>query len=81
MDEMFVGQAAAEASRQLGRAVTPREITALFYDRVVANDLAPIVGGRRLIHPEALKRIVATLRAKDAGHQQKKGGDHDQQAD
>jgi len=78
--EMFVGQAAIEVSRQLSRAVTPREITALFYDWVVPPGFGPIVSGRRLISPEANALIVAALRKKDAGRQQPEGGSVDQTA-
>ena len=48
MDAMFAGQAAIEVGRLLGRTVTPREITALFYDMAVPDGLGPVVGGRRL---------------------------------
>lgn len=74
VDAMFAGQVAVEVGRQLGRTVTPREITALFYERVVSDDLGPVVGGRRMIRPEAVEVIVAALREKDAARQQK-GGD------
>lgn len=81
MDAMFAGQAAVEVSRLLGRTVTPREITALFYDRVVPEDLGPVVGGRRLIRADAVEVIVAALRVKDAARQQEKGGEGDQRPD
>jgi len=64
MDFLFVGQAAVEVGHRLGRTVTPREITALFYHRVIAEDVGPIVGGRRLLRPEALEAIVAVLKAR-----------------
>ena len=66
MDAMFAGDAAMEVSRRIGRVVTPREVTGLFYDRVVAEDLGPVVSGRRVIRPEALDAIVAALRERDA---------------
>lgn len=74
MDAMFAGQAAIEVGRLLGRTVTPREITALFYDRAVPDDLGPVVGGRRMIRPEAVEVIVAALRQKAAAKQQEEGG-------
>lgn len=76
MDAMFAGDAAMEVSRRIGRVVTPREVTGLFYDRVVAEDLGPVVSGRRIIHPEALDVIVAALRERDATRRVKesKGG-------
>jgi hypothetical protein len=64
VDAMFVAGAAAEVGRQLGRGVTPREITALLYDRRVPEHLAPVIGGRRVICPEAVELIVAALRVR-----------------
>src|SRR5258706_547934 len=46
VETMFVGKAAEEVGRRLGRVVTPREVTALFYSRAVPEELGPIVGGR-----------------------------------
>ncbi len=65
MDAMFAGDAAAEVGRRLGREVSPREVTALFYDRAVPAGLGPVVGGRRVIRPEALDAIEAVLRQRD----------------
>ena len=81
LDAMFAGQAAVEVGRLLGRTVTPREITALFYDRAVPDDLGPVVGGRRMIRPEAVEVIVAALREKDAARQQGKGGEGESRSD
>ena len=81
VEAMFAGQAAVEVGRLLGRTVTPREITALFYERAVADDLGPVVGGRRLISPEAVEVIVAALREKDAARQQGKGGEGESRSD
>ncbi len=64
MNFLFVGQAAIEVGNRLGRTVTPREITALFYNRVIAEDVGPIVGGRRLLRPEAVEAIVAVLKSR-----------------
>jgi hypothetical protein len=74
VDTMFVAGAAAQVGRRLGREVSPREITSLLYDRRVPEHLAPVVGGRRLIHPEAVELIVAVLRARGAAGQEKGGG-------
>ena len=74
MEPMFAGQVAVEVGRVLGRMVTPREITALFYDRAVPEALGPVVGGRRLICREAVQAIVAALREKDTARQQPEGG-------
>ena len=75
MDAMFAGEAAAEASRRLGREVTPREITALFYDRVVSECHGPIVGGRRVIPSDGLDAILAALRDRDAARRRKENCD------
>ncbi len=66
MEAMFVAGAAVEVGRQLGRTVTPREITALLYARRVPDELAPIVSGRRVISPAAVELMVAALRDRDA---------------
>ena len=58
---MFARQAAAEASQSIGRPVSPREVTALFYSGVLPDKYGPIVGGRRLISPEGLAAIVSAL--------------------
>lgn len=65
VDAMFVAGAAAEATRLLAREVTPREVTALLYERRVPEHLAPVVGGRRVVSPAALVLIVAALRERD----------------
>ena len=75
MDMMFVGQAAAELGRRLGRPVSPREVTAVLYDRQVPEELGPVVGGRRVINPAGLDRIEAVLRARDAARQGKEEDD------
>ncbi len=62
---LFAADVAAEVSRRLGRAVTPREVTALFYHKKVPDELGPIVGGRRLIRPEAVEMISDLLRGDD----------------
>ena len=81
MNALFAGQAAVEVGRLLGRVVTPREITALFYDRAVSEDLGPVVGGRRMIRPEAVEVIVTVLREKDAGRLQTEGDAGDSRPD
>ena len=65
MEILFAADVAAEVSRRLGRPVTPREVTALFYSRKVPEELGPIVGGRRLIKPEAVEMISDLLRGVD----------------
>jgi len=69
-----VSMSVSEAARRLG--ARPRDITGLFYNRHIRDDLAPIVGGRRLI-PEKLLPVIA-MELRRAGRQVKplaKGGD------
>ena len=65
MEILFAAEVAAEVGRRLGRPVTPREVTGLFYAKKVPEELGPIVGGRRLIKPEAVEIIVNLLRGVD----------------
>ncbi len=44
--------------------VRPAQITQLFYERRVRDDLAPIIGGRRLIRPDLVDVIAMELRRK-----------------
>lgn len=55
----------SEAARQIG--AKPRDISTLFYNRVLRDDLAPIVGGRRMIPAAYLDVIRMAL--KRAGYQ------------
>jgi len=50
----------SEAARQLG--ARPRDITDLFYRRLLRDDLCPIVGDRRLIPEDYLPQVAAALR-------------------
>ena len=52
----------SEAARQIG--ARPRDITDLFYRRLLRDDLCPIVGDRRLIPQDYLPQIAAALRRK-----------------
>ena len=65
METMFAAGVAAAVSRRLGRTVTPREVTALFYEMKVSDELGPVVGGRRVIRPEAVEIITELLRDDD----------------
>ena len=44
--------------------VKPAQITALFYERRLRDDLCPIVGGRRIIPSEVVEVIAMELRRK-----------------
>jgi len=59
---LSVSDAARELTSELGREVRPREITMLFYDRVLSDRLAPIKNGRRCIDRSLLPTIAAILR-------------------
>jgi len=61
-DWLCVGEAARELSSDLGVAVKPRQITTLFYERELRDDLCPIVGGRRLIPRSYLPMIASAIR-------------------
>ena len=49
----------SEAARRVG--CRPRDISDLFYNRLIPDDACPIVGGRRLIPPALLPRIKTIL--------------------
>ena len=51
-----------DVARLLG--VKPSQITALFYERRLRDDLCPIVGGRRLIPQNYVEVIAMELRRK-----------------
>lgn len=45
-------------------SVRPAQITSLFYERRLRDDLCPIVSGRRLIPPNYVQIIAMELRRK-----------------
>ena len=51
-----------DVARLLG--VKPSQITALFYERRLRDDLCPIVGGRRIIPQDYVEVIAIELRRK-----------------
>lgn len=59
---MTVSEAARHISDMTGANITPRHISELFYNRKLRDDLAPIVGGRRLIPNTMLDAILIELR-------------------
>jgi hypothetical protein len=59
MSEQFF---VSEAARRIG--YRPRDISGLFYDRLLSDDDGPIVGGRRLIPASLLPRIKQLLDAR-----------------
>lgn len=50
----------SDVARRLG--ASPRDISDLFYRRLLRDDLCPIVGGRRLIPESYLEMICMVLR-------------------
>lgn len=61
-ESLTVSGAARELSQRLGVVIRPRDITNLFYNRRLDDDLCPIVAGRRLIARETLRVIEHALR-------------------
>jgi len=49
----------SDVARQVG--AKPRDISDMFYKRVLSDEMCPVVGGRRLIAPEYVSTIVAAL--------------------
>lgn len=49
----------SEAARRIG--VRPRDISDLIYNRVLRDDIMPIITGRRMIPVSYLPQIVAAL--------------------
>jgi hypothetical protein len=62
MVQLTVSDAARELAATLRQAVRPRDISTLFYERELRDDLCPIVGGRRLIPHDYLPQIENALR-------------------
>jgi len=50
----------SDVARRLG--VRPRDVSDLFYQRRLGDELCPIVGGRRLIPDTCLSIIATALR-------------------
>lgn len=62
MDYLTVSEAARELSGTCGGVVRPRDISDLFYQRELRDDLCPLVGGRRMIPTDYLPLIADQLR-------------------
>jgi hypothetical protein len=54
----------SEAARRTG--YRPRDISNLFYERLLSDEDAPVVGGRRLIPESLIPRIIQLLEARSA---------------
>lgn len=59
---MSVSSCARLINEQFGFSVKPRDISRLFYDRQLRDDLAPIEAGRRMIPADYVPQVVAALR-------------------
>ena len=59
---LSVSDAARELSEEVGVDILPRDISRLFYDRQLRDDLCPIIGGRRVIPRGYLQVILMALR-------------------
>jgi len=66
----------SEAARRLG--TRPKDISDLFYRRMLRDDLCPIVAGRRLIPEDYLDCIAAALKrqGRPVGTDAEKGVSH-----
>jgi hypothetical protein len=53
-----------DAARRFGPRIKPAQISQLFYERLLRDDLCPVVAGRRLIPLDYLPIIAAALRRK-----------------
>ncbi len=61
---LTVSEAARELEAVVDGTVRPRDISTLFYQRELRDDLCPIMGGRRLIPRSYLNVIAMVLRQK-----------------
>jgi hypothetical protein len=61
-DTMIVSEVARELTERFGVVVRPRDVTNLFYLRVLSDARCPILGGRRVIARDDLPAIVGALR-------------------
>ena len=61
-DLLTVSDAARELSDRLATVVRPRDISTLFYQRELRDDLCRILGGRRLIPSSYLPMVEMALR-------------------
>jgi hypothetical protein len=60
--QLTVSDAARDLTAKLGQDIKPRDISTLFYQRTLRDDICPIVGGRRLIPFDYLPQIENALR-------------------
>lgn len=56
-EALTISQVARMLEAEMGFPIPPRVISDLFYQRVLEEDLGPLVGGRRLIRRDAFPKI------------------------
>jgi hypothetical protein len=56
-----VGELAREVRSRHGVVIRPRDISDLFYNRLLTDDRCPIVGGRRMIPRDFVPNIEEAL--------------------
>jgi hypothetical protein len=61
-DYQPVGVIARSLTDRLGVVVRPRDVTDLFYSRILQEDRCPILAGRRLIPVDLIPAIESKLR-------------------
>ncbi len=59
---LIVSEVARAIQEATGASVNPRDISTLFYQRILRDDLCPIVGGRRMIPADYVKQVENALR-------------------
>lgn len=61
---LTVTEACRRLATEHGVIVSPHELSTLLYRRVLGPELAPMIGGRRMIHPRDLTLIAAAIRGR-----------------
>lgn len=63
-ERVTVSEVARLLAVELGGEIRPREISDLFYQRTLAEQLGPLVGGRRMIALNDLPLVKAAVLAR-----------------
>lgn len=73
---MTISQVARMLEAQMGIPIPPRVISDLFYQRLISEELGPVVGGRRMVDRQAVPSIKEAIlkrqtqrKAQGAAHQ------------
>ena len=59
---MIISEVARDLSERIGVVVRPRDVSILFYNRILDDKRCPIQGGRRLIPEDYVATIELALR-------------------